>query len=136
APESWPQAGDARTNTQPIELPVVILLEFIAERRPRPDQAHVSKQHVNELGQLVDRGAAQQSPQARDTLIVDEFVHRAFAAVDVRSFELVVAKQFANQLPMESIGRVRPHRAKLPDFKAAPALSDSLLPKEHRTRGV
>ena len=57
-----PQAGDAR----PHEVTVVELgrelVDLRPQRRPGPDQAHVAEEHVEQLRQLVEAGAAQDVP--------------------------------------------------------------------------
>src|SRR5215831_14093790 len=35
-------AGDARPDVEPVALPLVVLLDLVAQRRPRPDDRHVA----------------------------------------------------------------------------------------------
>ena len=46
-----------------------VRLDLVAQRRTRPDQAHLAAEDVPELRQLVDRGAAQDPPDARDAAV-------------------------------------------------------------------
>ena len=50
-------------------LVLVVLVDLVAERRPRPDRAHVPAQDVPELRELVDRGPPQDPPDARDPAV-------------------------------------------------------------------
>ena len=50
-------AGDARQDLEPAALVLGVLLDLVAQRRPRADEAHVAPQHVDQLGQLVERRA-------------------------------------------------------------------------------
>src|SRR6266516_451498 len=62
-------AGDAGLHVQPMPLPLVVLLDLVPQRRPRPDHAHLPAHHVPELGQLVERELAQQPAGARDARV-------------------------------------------------------------------
>src|SRR5437763_8090019 len=46
-------AGDAGLDVEPVPLALVVLLDLVAKRRPRPDQGHVAADDVPELRQLV-----------------------------------------------------------------------------------
>src|SRR2546423_5282663 len=59
-------AGDAGSHVEPVSLPVVVLLDLVAERRPRPDDRHVAAYDVPELGQLVEREPTQDAADTRD----------------------------------------------------------------------
>src|SRR5438309_4296424 len=45
-------AGDAGLHVQPVPLPVVVLLDLVAKRRPWADHAHLAAHDVPELRQL------------------------------------------------------------------------------------
>ena len=53
-------------HVEPVALPLVVPLDLVAERRPRPDQAHLAADDVPELRQLVDREPAQHAAGPRD----------------------------------------------------------------------
>ena len=57
----------SRRRCQPCDLRVLV-----DDQRPRPDQAHLAAQHVDELRQLVERRRAQEPPDARDARIVGD----------------------------------------------------------------
>src|SRR4051812_7272750 len=47
-------AGDPRLDVEPVELPFVVLVDLVAERRPRTDDRHVAAHDVPELRELVE----------------------------------------------------------------------------------
>ena len=57
------------------QMPGLVLLDFVRQRRPRPDERHVAAQHVPELRQLVEAGLAQNVPDRRDPRIVGDLEH-------------------------------------------------------------
>ena len=79
-----------------------------AGRRAGTDQAHLPPQHVEELGQLVQMGGAEQPPQASHPLVVDRRPHRP-AALGVHL-----------------------HGAELPHAEGPAAKADPLLAVEQR----
>ena len=62
-------AGQARPDVEPLALPLGVRVDLVAQRRPRPDQAHLAADDVPELRQLVDRGAAKDAADARDPAV-------------------------------------------------------------------
>src|SRR5439155_23889406 len=52
-------AGQARLDLEPAALARGVLVDLVAERRARADQAHVAEDDVPELGQLVEREPAE-----------------------------------------------------------------------------
>ncbi len=48
---------------------LVVLLDLVAQRRPRADDAHVASQDVPQLRQLVDRRSPQDAPGTRDPAV-------------------------------------------------------------------
>ena len=62
-------AGEPRSHGEPLPLPLVVLLDLVAQRRARPDQAHFAPEDVPELRQLVDGGLAQDPADARDAAV-------------------------------------------------------------------
>ena len=53
-------------------VPGLVLLDLVWEWRSRPDERHVSSQHVTELWQLVEAGPAQDVAKRRDPFVVDQ----------------------------------------------------------------
>ena len=79
-----PQTGDARSDAQPPAVPVMVEPLVIPQRqRPRAHQAHVTAQHVDQLGQLVQAGFAQPAAQPRDARVAADLEHRAVGLVHV-----------------------------------------------------
>ena len=68
-PLTCAQPGDARLHREPAELARRVLLDLHAHGRARADDAHVARQHVDEVRQLVQREPAQQRAHARDARV-------------------------------------------------------------------
>src|SRR4051794_15293545 len=66
APVDLGPARDPRQDVEPVELPLVVAVDLVAERRPRADHGHLAADDVPELRQLVERELAQHPPDARD----------------------------------------------------------------------
>ena len=54
---------------EPAALALGVLRDLRRHRRPRADQRHLAAQHVDEVRQLVERGAAQERADARDARV-------------------------------------------------------------------
>ncbi len=65
-----PEPGDAGFHGQPPALPALVALDLVGDRRPRPDQRHLSLEHVDELRQLVEGPAAQPAADGGDPGVV------------------------------------------------------------------
>ena len=64
------RVGDARAHAQHLVAQLRRIQRDVARHlRPRADQAHVAAQHVDQLRQLVELGAAQERAGARDARI-------------------------------------------------------------------
>src|SRR5438094_653777 len=101
-------ARDARPDVEPVTLPLVVLVDLITERRPRPDDRHVAAHNVPELWQLVQRQPAQDPAGTRDPRV---------AAVD--------------RVPgAEPLG-ADDHRAQLEELEVEAVLADARLPVEN-----
>ncbi len=61
--------GEPGPDVEPVALVLVVLLDLVAQRRPRADDAHVAAQDVPELRELVDRRPPQDAPDARDPAV-------------------------------------------------------------------
>ena len=63
----------------------------VAQRqRPRADEAHLAAQDVPQLGQLVDREAAQDAADRRDARVVPDLEDRAVGLVELLELGLLV----------------------------------------------
>src|SRR5581483_11571633 len=103
-------AGDARADEMPLGVARMLLLELLHENRPlgaRTDHRHVAAQDVEELRQLVERGAADEFADLRHARVADR---REASAV---------------------LLRVGAHRAELEDLERLAAAPDPLLAVEH-----
>src|SRR5437588_6332218 len=99
-------AGDPGLHVEPVPLAVVVLLDLVAERRPRADHAHLAADDVPELRQLVEGQSAEQLADARDPRV---------AAVDGRAG--------ADRL------RADDHRPQLEELELGAVLADPPLPE-------
>src|SRR5262249_31401422 len=70
APVHLRPAGDARLDRQAAAVVVGVAGDLLDEIRARPDEAHLAAQHVPELRQLIEAGAAEESAGARDAWVV------------------------------------------------------------------
>src|SRR5262245_57782440 len=61
--------GEARLDGEPEALARGVLLDLVAERRPRADEAHVATQDVPELRQLVEREPPEDAADAGDARV-------------------------------------------------------------------
>ena len=57
--EDLPVPGHPGLQVQPAAVPALDLPVLVLDQRPRADEAHLAAQHVEELGQLVERAAPQ-----------------------------------------------------------------------------
>jgi hypothetical protein len=76
------EASDAWTNA--VAAPVIIRIQrqISHEQRPRADDTHVAAQHIEQLGQLVDRCRSQPSAERRETAVVGQQIPLGVALVD------------------------------------------------------
>src|SRR5438552_7841098 len=120
AASGLPEAGDAGTNLEPIAVPVLVGGDLLGERRPRPDQAHLALQDVQELRELVQAVAPEPPSDAGDPWILADLEERT------RSLVLPL------ELGEEQLGA--PHRgAELVDREGLPLTTDADLLEEHGT---
>ncbi len=64
-----PEAGQARHDRQPAEVPRLVDLDLVRDRRTRADQAHLAADDVDQLRQLVQVRSAQEGSQPRDARV-------------------------------------------------------------------
>ena len=119
-----PPAGDAGPHREHLVTVVPELVGLVERHGPRADHAHVSRQDVYELRDLV---------QAR---LADESAELGHARVAV---DLLFAPPLGHlglvEVPLGMLVRVRVHRAELVDADLAPVLADAPL-AEHRPAGA
>ena len=58
-----PEPRQARNGIKPPSLPGLVELVFVRDAGPRPHEAHLAAQHVDELGKFIQPGGAQQGAQ-------------------------------------------------------------------------
>jgi HD-GYP domain-containing protein (c-di-GMP phosphodiesterase class II) len=98
------------------------LLEERRVRRPlgtRADETHLASDHVDQLGQLVERGAPEEHADPVPTAIVDP-AGCAACLEDLDVLQIVVPTR-------------APHRPKLDHLETAPTTTDTRLTKQHGT---
>ena len=76
-----PQSGHARLDQQPAGHVLVVPGDLGRQRRPRPDQAHVALEHVDQLRQLVQRPLAQERADPGDPRVAAHLEQQAVALV-------------------------------------------------------
>src|SRR5438045_2221562 len=102
---------------EPAAVPALHTLVLVHDQGPGTDETHLAPQDVDELGQLIERGAPQKASDTRDARVVGELEQPA-GLVEV------------NQLGLEPLGAVD-HRAELDDREALAVAPDPRLPEEH-----
>jgi hypothetical protein len=108
APVDLRPARDPRLDLEPAPLTRRVLLDLVAQRRPRPDHAHVAAQDVPQLWKLVERQASQNAARAGDPSV---------ALVDREAGALVL--------------RADHHRPQLQQVEVDAVLADAALPVQH-----
>src|SRR6478735_5995498 len=74
APAHLPEAGQARWHREALRESLAISRDFGFHDRPRPDEAHLPGQDVEQLGQLVQARAPQELPERRNAWIARELL--------------------------------------------------------------
>jgi hypothetical protein len=123
APVDLPPAGDALGYGKALALPQVVLFDQVGHLGTRPHQRHLAEEDVEELGQLVERGAAQEMPDARDARVVGGLVD-----------ELAQAVGLLDQV-LQPVG-VRHHGAELDHLEGTAILAGAQLAVEDRAAAV
>jgi hypothetical protein len=107
-------------------MPGLVLVGGIGWVRPRPDQAHVSSQDIEQLWQFVQTRHAKPPAGPKDPRIV--------RTIQLRQGTVHI--DFSDDLiPMHGSVRIDPHGAKFPDAEFLPKVTDAPLGKEHRPGG-
>src|SRR6185503_11475394 len=120
APIHLPEAGNAGKHAKSLHLPGRVTLDLVGERRPRPDETHVTFEHVPQLRQLVDAGLAQERAEPGN----------AGVASDLEDWTLHLIEMF--ELGFASLG-VREHRAELIEPERAAVETAALLDENCRS---
>ena len=113
-----PEPGHPGEHEIPGAMPVLEELVVAKRQRPRPDEAHLAPQRVDELRQLVDREPPQNSPDPRHPRVVADLEQRARRLV--RVLERALLRRCA-----------RDHRAELQHPELALADADPAVDVEH-----
>lgn len=121
APGDLPRAGDAGLDEQAGGVERAVSSDFLWQRRTGTDKAHVAKEHIEELGEFIQRGLADEVSDLRNTWIVLEFEDEA-----------VLDTAFFGELGFDRIG-VRAHGTELVHGERSAVNADSRLRVEHRT---
>ena len=118
-----PQAGQARDGVEAPHLPGVEFVGFVGQAGARPDEAHVAEKDVDQLGELVDAGRAENTAEGDDPGVpgVVELGHHFFVADQLLQVVLVGGR----------VG-VRVHRAELPYGEYPAEVADPFLPEQDR----
>ena len=83
APGDLPETGDARLGVEhAAPVPGPVMLDLVRQRRARPNQRHLTAEHVPELRQLVEAGLSQHATERRHPRIVGQLEHRLPALPD------------------------------------------------------
>ena len=111
-PADLGQPGHARQHVQPAGGLCVVVLQRGQPLRPGPHQAHVPLQDVEQLGQLVHLGPAQETPCGSDPRVIP-----------------------AHLLPLHHPLGAGPHGPELVDAEHPAAEAGALLQEEHGAGG-
>ena len=75
-----PQARDSGLDFQhAAAMPKVVRFKFVRHRRTRPDQRHITDQHIPELRELIKTRPAKEPADGSDSRIFLNLEHRLFA---------------------------------------------------------
>ena len=111
-----PQPGDAGAHQRTDGAEPRIRLEHVQHERARPHEAHVAAQYVEQLGQLVDAGAAEPRAGPGDATILAQLVEGAIGRPRLRR-------------------RIHDHGAELVHHEPAAAEAPPFLAEQDRARG-
>src|ERR1051326_1938728 len=106
-----------------MELPLLVLGDLPRRRGPRPNQAHVAREHVPQLRPLVDAPAAHEGPNAGTPRLV--------AHLEDGSLGLILSEQLGPRLT-----RARPHRPELLHRERSTAPTHAHLSVQWRAAAV
>ena len=116
-----PPAGDAGLAAEELVEVVAVVGELIVHDRARADDAHLTLEDVDELGELVEGGLAQDAADGRDARVV---LHLALA--------LPLGELLGREVLPDVVG-VGHHGAELVEVEVAAVQADAALRVEGRT---
>src|SRR6185437_3598038 len=124
AAANLPRPRQSRHHAQPDEMSRLVLPYLARHWRPRADERHVPREHVEQLRQLVEAEPAQHSADTRHARIILQLEEKP-VRVPVERRQL---------LPPQL--RLERHASELPHHELAAAQSHAALTKEHGTARV
>src|SRR4029077_63699 len=118
-----PVSGKSGRCINSLLLPCAVMLKFMRQTRTRPDQAHLSPEHVENLGQLIQAARPQETTARNQTGVARciEFCHRTI-------FLHQTKKIFRMRLRL----RIHVHRSEFEEHERTSSIPDTLLPKKNR----
>src|SRR5882672_7752481 len=119
-----PQAGETRLHAEALALDALVEEIHVPQRHgARPDEAHLTGQHVEELRKLVEAAATQEAARSRDPRVVGDLEDGARGLAQVLELRLSPAGVFH-------------HRPELHHPEAPLVEADPLLHEEDRAGRV
>ena len=112
-------------------MPHVVMLNLVGEGRARADERHVPHQDIQELGQLIETGSAQETADGGDARIGGEFV----GDLAVRDLTATIGYEALYIFPVDGGVVVDAHGAELQEAKLPTELTQPLLAEEDRPFG-
>src|SRR2546421_4535479 len=106
-------------------MPKLVTLNFVGNRRPWSNDAHVAPPNIEELREFVKAGLAQNLSDPRHSIIAAEFICRLVPVAEIRiglSLDVLPLK-----LTVARVVDARVHRAKFVEQKYAPVHADAFL---------
>src|SRR5215831_14659363 len=92
------------------------MADFFTDDRPRPDQAHLTANHIPQLRQLIEAASAKKAPEARDAGIIAKLLSARPFVGGLRILIEVLMKNF--------IG-IDDHRPEFPGIELASTAADA-----------
>ncbi len=117
-----PPAGDAGADEVALVLPVLVVLDDLGQLGARSDEAHLAREDVEELGELIQAGFAQEAAEFGDAGVVLDLV---------AEFAVLVAEE----LELLAVG-IELHGAELVDGEGCAAAADAGLLEDGGSGGV
>lgn len=115
-----PRAGEPGLDEQTGGVDGVVAVALVGQLWPRPDETHGAGQDIEQLGQLVERSAADETADLRHTRVVPRL-----------EGVLPILAHPAGERLLHLV-RADPHRAELVHGEGFAVLADALLCVEHR----
>src|SRR5437867_10968036 len=119
APRHLPRPRDSGLHIEAGVMMFFVERHFRRQRRPRPDERHLTPQHIDELRKLVETRPPQPGAQPGDARVTQN-LEEAAIGINAALEQLV---------PMAL--SIRHHRPELEDLEKPAAPPDPVLPDEH-----